>query len=441
MKLLCIILLSPALAFAQLPAGTHSVDDTSRDTGIQKQTSDAETALEHQDYKGAEAALKALIAGSPKAAQYARILYDLGFAQERLGEDTDAATSYAKSTAANNGFAEPRLALGLLEARLNHAEAANRELQAIPDLPSATPEIKGRALRALARLDELSDPAAASAELLQAIKLTAETQDDLLLSAELAEHVADWPSAEAVYRRILEANPSDPEATAGLVHALQQQKKNAAAETLLTAALQQHPNDPRLVVQAVSIYAADGKTLQALTMLDTLQNQSPAAAANPSLNRMHARLLALNGDSAKAEAQYEALAHANPSDASLLDDLGSLQVKLQQYAQAEATLNKAVAMRQGFEDDPAWAEAAAHLAFAASKNNDPQTVLRALAQRATVLPNSPSSLFLEATAHDTLRQVKEAEQAYRAFLAVADGKFPDQEFQARHRLVALEHTR
>jgi hypothetical protein len=98
-------------------------------------------------------------------------------------------------------------------------------------------------------------------------------------------------------------------------------------------------------------------------------------------------------------------------------------------------------MRQGFEDDPAWAEAAAHLAFAASKNNDPQTVLRALAQRATVLANSPSSLFLEATAHDTMRQVKEAEQAYRAFLAVADGKFPDQEFQARHRLVALEHTR
>lgn len=441
MRLLFVLVLFPALALAQLPAGTHSVDDTSSATAIQKQTADAEGSLERQDYKGAETALKALIAGSPKAASDARILYDLGFAQERLGEDADAAASYTKSTTSNGGFAEPRLALGLLDARLGHADAANRELQGVVDLPAATPEVKGRALRALARLDELSDPAAASAELLQAIKLTSETQDDLLLSAELAEHVADWPNAEAVYRRILEANPSDPEATAGLVHALQQQKKNDAAETLLTSALQQHPKDPRLVVQAVSIYAADGKTAKALAMLDTLQNQSPAAAANPSLNRMRARLLALNGDSTKAEAQYQELARANPNDASLLDDLGSLQVKLQQYAQAEATLNKAVAMRQGFEDDPAWAEAAAHLAFAASKNNDPQTVLRALAQRATVLANSPSSLFLEATAHDTMRQVKEAEQAYRAFLAVADGKFPDQEFQARHRLVALEHTR
>ena len=68
-------------------------------------------------------------------------------------------------------------------------------------------------------------------------------------------------------------------------------------------------------------------------------------------------------------------------------------------------------------------------------------VLQALAARATVLPNSPSSLFLEATAHDTLHQVKEATESYKAFLAVADGKYPDQEFEARHRLVALEHMR
>jgi len=67
--------------------------------------------------------------------------------------------------------------------------------------------------------------------------------------------------------------------------------------------------------------------------------------------------------------------------------------------------------------------------------------LRALAARATVLPNSPASLFLEATAHDTLHQTKEARESYKAFLAVAGGKFPDQEFEARHRLVALEHMK
>jgi hypothetical protein len=50
-------------------------------------------------------------------------------------------------------------------------------------------------------------------------------------------------------------------------------------------------------------------------------------------------------------------------------------------------------------------------------------------------------LFLEATAHDTLHQTKEARESYKAFLAVAGGKFPDQEFEARHRLVTLEHMK
>jgi hypothetical protein len=98
-------------------------------------------------------------------------------------------------------------------------------------------------------------------------------------------------------------------------------------------------------------------------------------------------------------------------------------------------------MRKEFDDDDLWGETAEHLAFAASRNNDPKTVLQALAARATVLPNSPSSLFLEATAHDTLHQTKEAVESYKAFLAVAGGKYPDQEFEARHRLVALEHMK
>jgi hypothetical protein len=98
-------------------------------------------------------------------------------------------------------------------------------------------------------------------------------------------------------------------------------------------------------------------------------------------------------------------------------------------------------MRPGFPSDGEWGEAAGHLAFAASRNHEPNVTLQALAQRATVLPNSPASLFLEATAHDTLHQNKDAERAYRAFLALAGGKYPDQEFQARHRLIALEHER
>ena len=111
------------------------------------------------------------------------------------------------------------------------------------------------------------------------------------------------------------------------------------------------------------------------------------------------------------------------------------------FAEAQTLLTKAVAMRSSFPSDAEWGEAEGHLAFTASRNHDPHLTLQALAERATVLPNSPTSLFLEATAHDTLHQNKDAERSYRAFLALAGGKYPDQEFQARHRLIALEHER
>jgi hypothetical protein len=135
----------------------------------------------------------------------------------------------------------------------------------------------------------------------------------------------------------------------------------------------------------------------------------------------------------------------------LLDDLASALVAStagatpataqQKFTEAQSILTKAVAMRASFPSDAEWGQAEGHLAFAASRNHDPHLTLQALAQRATVLPNSPASLFLEATAHDTLHQIKDAERAYRAFLSLASGKYPDQEFQARHRLIALERER
>ena len=54
-------------------------------------------------------------------------------------------------------------------------------------IQTAAPELRGRALRALAHLDETSNPAAAREELLAALKLTAETPDDVLMGAELAD--------------------------------------------------------------------------------------------------------------------------------------------------------------------------------------------------------------------------------------------------------------
>ncbi len=425
-------------AFAQLPAGTRSVDDRSRHDELTKQIHDAESALEKQDYKGAETTLKALAVANPKDG---RVLYDLGFAEERNGEEAAAAESYAASSAAIPGFAEPKMALGLLDARAGRTDAAHRELLDVANLSTAAPELRARAYRALAQLDERTHPDFAREELLAALKLSPETPEDVLTGAMLADRAGDAADAEAAYRRALTLMPDNVDATAGLAHALQKQGKLTDADAVLSAAMKEHPNDARLVAQATSLDAAEGKEAQAIPLLEQLRAADASVAADPDTTQMLARLYYMSGQNADAEKLYTELLTKTPNDPVLLDALGSAQVKQGHDAEAEATLEKAVALRTEFHDDAAWGEAAGHLAFAASKNKDPKTCLQALAARATVLPNSPTSLFLQATALDTLHQNKEAAKAYRAFLALAGGKFPDQEFEAQHRLVALDHMK
>jgi len=65
-------------------------------------------------------------------------------------------------------------------------------------------------------------------------------------------------------------------------------------------------------------------------------------------------------------------------------------------------------------------------------------VIRALDERAKFLPEIPVGYFLRATAYDHLHDLKNASANYHRFLEVADGKFPDQEWQAKHRLIAIE---
>jgi hypothetical protein len=45
---------------------------------------------------------------------------------------------------------------------------------------------------------------------------------------------------------------------------------------------------------------------------------------------------------------------------------------------------------------------------------------------------------MRASAYDHLRDFKQAAANYHLFLNTASGKYPDQEWQAKHRLIAIE---
>jgi hypothetical protein len=88
--------------------------------------------------------------------------------------------------------------------------------------------------------------------------------------------------------------------------------------------------------------------------------------------------------------------------------------------------------------DPSRAGAYEGLATVAAENQDYPLVLQALNARAKSFPETPGTYFLRATAFDHLHDVKQAAANYRLFLSASDGKYPNQEWQAKHRLIAIE---
>ncbi|HEX7158220.1 MAG TPA: tetratricopeptide repeat protein [Edaphobacter sp.] len=426
------VFLNPGVVLAQLPAGTTDTTAPPQPDPLRAQ---AAQALEKGDYPTALKLLTTLAEKNPKDAQ---VLYNLASTQDALNQNTEAEATYRRAIEANPNLLEAHLALGLLLARTGKTSEAHAEFAATAAIPNGDPALRARAYRALARLDQSANPAGAGEELLAALKLTPETPEDTLLAGELAEASGDPASAEAAFRRLLAADPANADASAALVHLLLAQKKPGEAESVLTAALSKNPDDPALNAQLASLYESQNQPEKALPIVEKLHAAHPD---DSNITRLLARLYGRGGEYDKTEPLYASLIAANPNDPTLVDDRADALIHLGKYAEAQAILSRILADPKVFRSNDDLGLAASHLAFAASANNDPAVTLRALDLRATVMPQTPSTLFLAATAHDKLHQVKEASDLYKQFLSVAKGQFPDEEWEARHRLIALEHMK
>jgi predicted Zn-dependent protease len=387
----------------------------------------AEADIVKSDWKAAEAKLDPWLAAHPADA---RALFAAGYVADAQNRLHDAAALYRRAVQANPQSFEAHLSLGLLLARENKPADARPELAAATGLDpgDAGPALKARAWRALAEIDQDTDPAQASNDLLEALKLTPETSADTLLAASLADRAGEYQAAEAAYRRILAKDPKSAPANAGLAHLLIARKQYPQAETFLRAALEQSPGDTALTAQLATVLAAQDKA-EALPLLQTLHDAHPT---DPAITRMLAAVLADAGDAAGSDHLYTALLAAAPNDPALLLAHGQNLIGMLRYPEAFAAFDKATQL------DPANPDGWSGLAFSASRTHQPSITLHALTMRSKYLPEVPSTYFLWATAYDTLHQKAEAAAYYHRFLDASAGKFPDQEWQARQRLILLE---
>jgi predicted Zn-dependent protease len=394
---------------------------------VSDEVAEAEAAIVKSDWKAAEAKLDPWLTRHPTDA---RALFDAGYVADAENRLDDAAALYHRAVEADPRSFEAHVELGLLLARQDKFSDAQTELTAATQLDpgEAGPGAKARAWRALARLNRAADPAKASEDLLEALKLSPETPADTLLAAELAEQSGQFDAAEQAYRRILASDPNSAPANAGLAHLMIVRKQYPEAETLLRAALTQSPGDPALTAQLAAVLAAEDKA-EALPLLEQLHDAHPGDAA---ITRMLAEVMAVAGDAAGSDRLYVALLAAKPDDPELLVAHGQNLIHQLKYAEAFAAFDKATRI------DPANPDGWSGLAFAASKTNQPSITLHALTMRSKYLPELPSTYFLWATSYDALHDKAQAVPYYHHFLESSAGKFPNQEWQARQRLLLLE---
>ncbi len=440
LALLLISSLSPYSARAQAvtkPAQTTSPGQTGQTIrkrrvpvdaqGYSQAVARAEAAIDRKDYAAAEQSLREAIHQDPNSH---RAWFDLGFVLNATGRSTDAIEAYRKSVAAKADVFESNLNLGLLLARAGAADAEKYLRAATALKPTAhVEEGQARAWLSLGRVLEKEDPKGAAAALRRAAELQPKDPEPRLSLALLAERQADLPIAETEFKAAAQLDPKSSEALAGLITVYAKTSRFAEAEQALRRYLSLEPQSAAAHIQLGRILAAQDKFEEATAELETALKWAPGDRQG---ERELAALLLKANQYDKAAVRYRALVEKDPGDAQLRHQLGLVLLKQRLFAAAQAELLQAVRLK------PDLATAYGDLALAAHENKDYPLALKALNERAKYLPELPATYFLRATAYDHLRDFKQAAAYYHQFLLAANGQFPDQEWQARHRLIAIE---
>jgi tetratricopeptide (TPR) repeat protein len=406
----------------------HRVAETVPDDSTSPEVEQAEAAMQKNDFAAAEPLLQKAVAAKPD--DY-RAWFDLGYVYNATNRLPEAIEAYRKSVAAKPDVFESNLNLGLLLARQgNNAEAAKWLKAATQLKPTAHPdETLARAWQSLGRVEESLDPPQALAAYTESAKLAPESPEPHLAAAVLLEKQNNLDAAAREYQTATELDPKSQVAVSGLVNVDIKQKKYPEAEAGLRRLLAADPQNSNARVQLGRLLADDGKNEEAAQELQKgLQADSNDGRAALELGTLYVKA----DKYAEAEQQLRIAVKSMPKDAEAHYALGSLLMHVRKFPESQQELLVAVQLK------PDLADAYGNLAVVAAENKDYQLTLKALDYRAKFLPESPATYFLRATTFDNLKAVPQAVEYYQRFLAADAGKLPDQEWQARHRLIALD---
>lgn len=402
----------------------HKIEE--QDSSSPPELTQAEAAIEKKDYATAEPLLKKVVADHPENYQ---AWFDLGFVYNALGNIPESIAAYRKSVAAKPDVFESNLNLGLQLAKTGQPDS-EQFLRAATTLKPTANVDEGREGAWLSLASVLADqkPDQAIEAYKQAATLQPKDPEPHLAAGALLEKENRFADAEAEYHQALALDPASGDALIGLANIDMRGQRFVDAEETLRKLVAVQPGNAAAHGQLGRVLAALGKNDDAVAEMQTALKLDPS---DISLQRDLADLYTKTGKPDEAEKSYRALLAVHPENAELHYGLGLTLLRQKKYQDAEKEFFAAVKLK------PDYGEAYGDLAVAAVENKDYDLAIRASDARAKYLPEIPVAYFLRASAYDHLRDYKMAALNYRKFLEVANGQYPDQEWQARHRLIAI----
>lgn len=375
-------------------------------------------ALDQRNYQQAQEIFAKLTAADPK--DYSAF-FNLALAEIGLKRDAQAVEDFKQVLVLKPGLYEAELNLGILQLQ-NHnvAEALPLLRDAVKQKPAAA-----RAQRYLGdTLMAMGDPAGAADAYKAAL-----AADPKLASAELG-----LGQALLKQKQITEAVPHYRQAAA-LDPKLKSYQLEIAAALLKSGErdkaiefLKDFPEDAGAREELGRVYLADNDPADAVSEFQAAVKISPTAANQLAL----ATALMRNKQPDLAKPFLDQALAADPKDYDLRMVVGRIHRDKREFLPAADQFLAAAQLKP--DSAEAWNEAAAVLVLAEQY----PLALTCLDKVHNLNADTAGDFYFRAIVLDKLRQVKPALASYQRFLAMSQGKNPDQEFIARQRSRILE---
>ncbi len=383
---------------------------------------EAQRDIDTNSFEAAIPPLQKFIAEKPDVA-YAH--FQLAYAFTALHRGDEARAEYERTIAIDPKMSEAYLNLGILLTEREPAAAVAPLRKAVELLPAQS---RPRILLGTAQ-ERAGDFTGAADSLEGAVRLDPRDADAVLHLATLYFNLKRFAEAEVKFHNALNVQPASATAALGLAKSLDAQNKREAADAYQKYLVLQ-PADATTRARFVHLLIDQKRYDDALTEIDRADQGKPPSS--DSLRRRADVQIAQNKLNDAILTLQRALALA-PNDVQLLDGLGRIYLQKRDFASAEKEFQ--AALQRDRNNLVVWKNLSSTYYL---WGNYPAT-LAALDVIAKAETPTAASWFIRALCYDELHQVKPALEAYQKFLAMNEGKNPDQVWQAEQRSKVLKH--